>query len=160
MRTMTKRAGLPVLVAALLGTLGAGCGGDDGGDEAPAARNGEVSTSTLNGTYHHRLTREAAAAAGCLADDPDIGKVLVETLRDGRWLGGETNGGMTGTYEVVGDRIVFAATEEPGTNEFTFERKPNGDLELDPVLPMDRGVQCIFAIAPWRRVGPPVRLSR
>lgn len=156
MRMMTKRAVLPVLMAALLGALGAGCGGDDGGDEAPTARNGEVSTSTLNGTYHIRLTREAAVAAG-LPDDPDIGEVHVETLRDGKWLGGETEGGSTGTYEVVGDRIVFSSADEPVTNEFTFERKPNGDLELDPVLPMDRGDQFNFASAPWRRVGPPVR---
>jgi hypothetical protein len=159
MRVTTKRVLVPILMAALLGTLAAGCGDDGGGDKAPTARNRAVSPSTLNGTYHHRLTKAGAVAAG-VPDDPDIGKVQIETLRDGKWLGGPTAGRATGTYEVVGDRIVFSSTEEAITNTFTFERNANGDLELDPVLPMDRGDQFNFASAPWRRVGPPVRLMR
>ena len=156
MRLTTKRELAAVLVAALLGTLAAGCGDDGGGDNAPTTRNAEVSPSTLNGTFHVRLTEAGAVAAG-VPDDPDIGKVQIQTLRDGKWLGGETEGGATGTYKIVGDRIDFYSAEYASTNAFTFERKANGDLELDPVLPMDRGDQFNWASAPWRRVGPPVR---
>jgi TRAP-type C4-dicarboxylate transport system substrate-binding protein len=123
--------------------------------ETPTAQGHRVSPSTLNGTYRWLLTKAGAVAVG-LPNDPDIGMVMTMTLRDGKWLGGETDGGSTGTYEIVGDRIVF---ELPGErpNTFTFRRHANGDLDIRPVLPMDRGDRFNMASAPWRRVGPPIR---
>jgi TRAP-type C4-dicarboxylate transport system substrate-binding protein len=124
--------------------------------ETAATSGRRLSPSTLNGTYRWRLTKAGAVAAGD-PNDPDIGDVMTMTLRDGRWLGGETDGGATGTYTIVGDRIVFDWPGVGSTNTFTFKRHANGDLDIKPVLPMDRGDRFQWASAPWRRVGPPVR---
>jgi hypothetical protein len=109
-----------------------------------------VTPSTLNGTYRWRLTKSGAVAAED-PNDPDIGKVMAITLRDGKW---ESGGGATGTYEISGNRIAF-----DGSLAFTltFKRRANGDLDVKPVLPMDRGDHFNWASAPWRRVGPPIR---
>jgi TRAP-type C4-dicarboxylate transport system substrate-binding protein len=118
--------------------------------QAPTAHGGRSSPSELNGTYRWRLTKAGAVAAGN-PDDPDIGKVMTIKLRDGKWTSG---GGATGTYKVAGNRIAF-----DGSLTFTvaFERRANGDLDIRPVLPMDRGDRFNWASAPWRRVGPPIR---
>jgi TRAP-type C4-dicarboxylate transport system substrate-binding protein len=121
--------------------------------QTPAAQGRRVSSSTLNGTYRWRLTKAAAVAVGH-PNDPDIGKVMTRTLRDGKWAGGH---GPTGTYEIVGNRIVFDWPQLASTLTFTYTRHANGDLDVKPVLPMDRGDQFNWASAPWRRVGPPVR---
>ncbi len=121
--------------------------------ETPTARGRRVSPSTLDGTYRWRLTKAGAVAAGH-PNDPDIGEVMTMTLRDGKWSGG---GGASGTYEIVGNRIVFDWPQLATTLTFTFTRHANGDLDIRPVLPMDRGDQFNWASAPWRRVGPPVR---
>ena len=76
------------------------------------------------------------------------------TLRDGKWL---LQGGATGTYKVVGNRIVFDWPEVAATLTFTFKRLPGGDLDVRPVLPMDPGDRFVWAPEPWRRIGPPVR---
>jgi TRAP-type C4-dicarboxylate transport system substrate-binding protein len=118
--------------------------------QAPTAHGRATSPSTLNGTYRWRLTKAGALAAGD-PDDPDIGKVMTITLRDGKWVSG---GGATGTYRVAGNRIAF---DGPFAFTLAFKRRANGDLDIRPVLPMDRGDRFQWASAPWRRVGPPIR---
>jgi hypothetical protein len=61
-----------------------------------------------------------------------------------------------GTYKIVGDRIVFDWPAQASTLTFTFTRRANGDLDVKPVLPMDRGDRFNWASGPWRRVGPPL----
>ena len=39
---------------------------------------------------------------------------------------------------------------------FTYKRHANGDLDMKPVLPMDRGDRFNWAADRWRRVGPPL----
>jgi hypothetical protein len=75
------------------------------------------------------------------------------TLRDGRW---RLRRGSTGTYEIVGDIIVFDWPQVASTLQFTFKRHANGDLDMKPVLPMDRGDRFVWAAETWRRVGPPL----
>ena len=121
--------------------------------ETPTAQGRRVSPSTLNGTYRWRLTKAGAVAAGD-PNDPDIGEVMTATLRDGKWLLG---GGASGTYTIIGNRIVFDWPQLASTLTFTFTRHANGDLDIKPVLPMDRGDRFQWASGPWRHVGPPVR---
>jgi TRAP-type C4-dicarboxylate transport system substrate-binding protein len=118
--------------------------------QAPTAHGRRISPSALNGTYRWRLTKAGAVAAGD-PNDPDIGKVMTIKLRDGKWASG---GGATGTYKVAGNRIAF---DGPFTFTLAFKRRANGDLDIRPVLPMDRGDRFNWASAPWRRVGPPIR---
>lgn len=124
--------------------------------EAPISRDRKLSPSTLNGTYRWRLTRQGARAVGVVPDDEDIGSVVTMTLRDGGWqLGDDVH--YSGTFEVRGNRVIFDWPSESYTITFSFKRHANGDLDLKPLLPMDRGDQFVWASAPWRRVGPPVR---
>jgi TRAP-type C4-dicarboxylate transport system substrate-binding protein len=125
-------------------------------NEAPTTRGREISPSALNGTYHWRVTSAGARAAGGSPDSEDVGLVGKMTLRDGKWLLGETDPEhYSGTYEVVGNRMVF---DWSGTTlTFTFKRLGDGMLQLKPVPPMDRGDRVVWAGGPWRRVGPPVR---
>jgi TRAP-type C4-dicarboxylate transport system substrate-binding protein len=118
--------------------------------QAPTAHGPRSSPSTLDGTYRWRLTKAGAVAAGD-PNDPDIGKAMTMTLRDGKWASG---GGSTGTYQVAADLIAFDGSL---TFTLTFKRRANGDLDIGPVLPMDRGDRFEWASAPWRRVGPPIR---
>lgn len=121
------------------------------GREAAPTQGPELSPSALNGTYRWQLTKAGAVASG-VPGDPDIGMVVEMTLNDGKWHGGDSSG----TYKIVGQRIVFDWPAEGVTNAFTFERRAGGDLDLDPVLPMDRGDQFNTASETWRRVGPPI----
>ena len=74
--------------------------------KAPSTHGRELASAALDGTYRWRLTEAGATAAG-IPDDPDIGAVVTVTLRDGKWLGGESveEGGSTGTYMIVGKRL-------------------------------------------------------
>jgi TRAP-type C4-dicarboxylate transport system substrate-binding protein len=131
----------------------------DCGSETRAAQGRRISPSILNGTYRWRLTKAGAIATGTRRDDPDIGNISQVTLRDGKWLPEEAGGtghGYWGSYELFGNRIVFYAPQIASTNTFTFTRHDNGDLDLEPVLPMDRGDRFEFASATWRRIGPPL----
>jgi hypothetical protein len=100
------------------------------------------------------LTKAGAASVGAGTNDPDIGQVVSVTVRDGKWL---ADGGATGTFKVVRDRIVMAWPDQGLTFTFTFKRRADGTLDLEAVLPMDPGDRFQWASAPWRRVGPPVR---
>jgi TRAP-type C4-dicarboxylate transport system substrate-binding protein len=113
------------------------------------------SPDALDGTYRWKLTAAGARRAGT-PGDPDIGSVVTMTLRGGRWLLG-TNAFDSGTFEVRGNRLVFDWPNTGTVLTFTFKRADNGSLDIKPVLPMDRGDQFVWASAPWRRVGPPVR---
>jgi hypothetical protein len=78
------------------------------------------------------------------------------TLRDGRWqLAGDDRD--NGTFEVLGDRLVFDWPRVGYALTFKFKRASDGSLDLDPVKPMDLGDQYVWASERWRRVGPPVR---
>ena len=79
------------------------------------------------------------------------------TLRDGRWLLGEgtTRRTSSGTYGIVGDKLVFEWGES--TLTFEFARDGDGTIQLTPLPPMNAGDAVVWAGGPWQRVGPPVR---
>ena len=110
----------------------------------------------FDGTYRWRLTRDGARRVGGDPDDADIGSVVTMTLDGGRWLLG-SDAHYSGTFEVRGNRFVFDWPSEGYTLTIAFRRHANGSLDVKPVLPMDHGDQFVWASAPWRRVGPPVR---
>ena len=126
--------------------------------KAPSTHGRELASAALNGTYRWRLTEAGATAAG-IPDDPDIGAVSTVTLRDGKWLGGESveEGGSTGTYMIVGKRLLLNWPAENSTMTFSFTRHADGDLDLDPVGQMNPGDAFQWASARWQRIGPPVR---
>ena len=124
--------------------------------EAPASRGREIPASTLNGTYRWRLTEEGARTVGAKPDDEDIGSVVTMTLRDGGWQLGEDKF-SSGRYSIRGNRVLFDWAGAGTVLTFTFKRTDSGSLDIEAVLPMDRGDQFVWGSAPWRRVGPPVR---
>jgi len=118
------------------------------------------SPSAINGTYHWRVTeargRAAAKAVGGTVDEQDLDTLGKMTLRDGRWLMGDTDPEhYSGTYRIVGDKLVFAWGE--ATLAFEFARDGDGTIQLTPLPPMDGGDAVVWAGGPWQRVGPPVR---
>ena len=127
----------------------------------PAAVDGqERSPSAINGTYHWRVIeargRAAAKAVGGRVDEQDLGTVGKMTLRDGRWLMGDTDPEhYSGTYRIVGDTLVF--DWDGSTLTFEFARDSDGTIQLTPLPPMDGGDAVVWAGGPWQRVGPPVR---
>ena len=78
------------------------------------------------------------------------------TLRDGKWLigGGHDPEDNSGTYEIIGRRLVFVWQDVTLVFKFT---RDDGTLRLKPVPPMNVGDAVVWAGGPWRRVGPPVR---
>jgi TRAP-type C4-dicarboxylate transport system substrate-binding protein len=124
--------------------------------EAPVTHGRALSPSTVNGTYRWRLTEEGARSVGAKPDDEDLGSVVTMTLRDGGWQLGEDEF-YSGTYKIRGNRLVFDWPSAAAELTFTFERDDSGSLDIEPVLPMDRGDRFVWGSAPWRRVGPPVR---
>jgi len=124
--------------------------------EAPVTRGRERSPSTVNGTYRWRLTEEGARRVGVKPDDEDIGSIVTMTLRDGGWQLGDDEF-SSGTYSVRRNRLIFDWPSAAAVLTFTVERHDNGLLDVNPVLPMDRGDQFVWSSEPWQRVGPPVR---
>jgi TRAP-type C4-dicarboxylate transport system substrate-binding protein len=124
-------------------------------ERTPAATLKPRSPSTFDGTYRWRLTAEGARAAGT-PNDPDIGSVNTMTLRDGKWLLG-TDEHYSGTFEVRGNRLIFDWPSEGTVLTLSVRRDRSGSLDVEPVLPMDRGDQFVWGSESWRRVGPPVR---
>jgi hypothetical protein len=78
------------------------------------------------------------------------------TLRDGGWQLGEDEF-YSGKYSIRGNRLIFDWPGAGAILTFSFKRHDSGSLDIEPVLPMDRGDQFVWGSAPWRRVGPPVR---
>lgn len=121
----------------------------------------ERSPSAVNGTYHWRVTeaggRAAAEAVGGTPHQEDLSSVGKMTLRDGRWLLGEGDDpeNSSGTYGIVGDKLVFEWGEI--TLTFEFARDSDGTIRLTPLPPMNAGDAVVWAGGPWQRVGPPVR---
>jgi TRAP-type C4-dicarboxylate transport system substrate-binding protein len=120
------------------------------------------SPSAVNGTYHWRVTEAGAHAAARAvgaspnSNDDDIGTVGKMTLRDGKWLMGDVDPeDYSGTYEIVGNRLVFNWQGE--ILRFEFAREGDGTIRLEPLPPMNPGDAVVMAGAPWRHVGPPVR---
>jgi TRAP-type C4-dicarboxylate transport system substrate-binding protein len=100
-----------------------------------AARDTGTAPAHLNGTYRYVLTKEDARKAG----EPDLSeypRANTWILKDGQF---DATGGFTGSYSVDGNRITFAPVEFDYTTTFTFTVDGEGNLDLDPVLPMDRG---------------------
>jgi TRAP-type C4-dicarboxylate transport system substrate-binding protein len=130
--------------------------------EAPATTSGrELPASTINGTYHWRITWADASAAmravgGPAVKDEDIGTVGKMTLRDGKWrMGDEDPEAYSGTYKIVGKRLVFEWRDSILT--FAYTRDADKTIHLWPIPPMDPGDAGVMAGGPWRYVGPPVR---
>lgn len=130
-------------------------------ENEPATVSGrERSPSAVNGTYHWQVTEEggraAAAAVGGTIDKEDLSALGKMTLRDGRWLmGDEDPEHYSGTYRIVGNKLVFLWGD--ATLAFEFTRDGDGTIQLKPLRPMDGGDAVVWAGGPWRRVGPPVR---
>jgi hypothetical protein len=100
------------------------------------------SSSLLNGTYRWRLD----------------GQTMTMTLLGGRWRISES--GDHGTYKILGDRIALYNAFARTTVTFTFKRRPDGTLDLRPVLPMNRGDIHVLSSQPWKRIGPAVASVR
>jgi TRAP-type transport system periplasmic protein len=131
-------------------------------EDAPATTSGrERPASTINGTYHWRITSEGASAAvravgGSAPDEAEVGTVPKMTLRDGKWrMGDEDPEAYSGTYKIVGSRIVFDWGGDILT--FAFTRDADKTIHLEPIPPMNPGDAGVWAGGPWRHVGPPVR---
>jgi C4-dicarboxylate-binding protein DctP len=130
-------------------------------NEPTAVRGHEKSPSAVNGTYHWRVTEEggraAARAVGRAPLEGDLSAVGKMTLRDGRWLLGDDDSPEddSGTYRIVGDKLVFEWGET--TLTFEFARDGDGTIRLTPLPPMNVGDAVVWGGAPWQRVGPPVR---
>jgi TRAP-type transport system periplasmic protein len=100
-----------------------------------AAGGSESAPAYLNGTYRYVLTKEAARKLG----EPDLSvypHTNTHILKDGHF---DATGGFTGSYSVDGNRITFHPTEFDYTITYTFTVDDKGNLDLDPVLPMDPG---------------------
>ncbi len=100
-----------------------------------AARDTGTAPAHLNGTYRYVLTKEDARKAG----EPDLSeypRANTWILKDGQF---DATGGFTGSYSVDGNRITFAPVEFDDTTTFTFTVDAEGNLNLDPVLPMHPG---------------------
>jgi TRAP-type C4-dicarboxylate transport system substrate-binding protein len=119
-------------------------------------RGRERDPSFLDGTYRWRITRAGALKRGADPSDPVIEMVATMTLRGGGWAF-ELGSHDGGTFKVVGNRISFTDARRGTTDTFTFRRRANGTLDLEPVLPMETGERTVMSSAPWVRVGPPVR---
>ena len=88
----------------------------------------------LNGTYRFVLTKEDARKAG----EPDLSgfpRTGTWILKDGQF---HANGGFTGSYSVDGNRIILEPVDDY-TTTWTFTVDDEGNIDLDPVPPVDPG---------------------
>ncbi len=125
----------------------AGCTGK--APEQPAEHAG-TAPADLNGTYRYLLTKEDARKGG-EANLDEFPSVTTVKLEDGQVDGGCF--GQGATYSVTGDRITFDAPEYGYSMTFTFSADDKGNLDLTPVLPMDKGdaFQCSYKA--WTKIG-------
>ena len=128
-----------------------------GCNQRPAAVTGRrLPASTLNGTYHWRVTAEGARAAGGDPDGEDVGTVGKMTLRDGRWRMGDIEPERySGSFEIRARHLVFFWNG--AVLAFVYERHQDGSLDLRAIPPMDTGDAVVWTGGRWQRVGPPVR---
>ena len=119
--------------------------------QAPEQASASAGTSppNLNGTYRYTLTKEAARNAG----ETDL-SVLPRTntwiLKDGQF---DATGGFTGSYSVEGNRITFEPIGDH-PNTFTFTVDDEGNLNLDPLPPVDPGAAFeIGSHTTWTKIG-------
>jgi TRAP-type C4-dicarboxylate transport system substrate-binding protein len=105
--------------------------------------------TSLNGTYRWELTQEDADKVG----DPETNYPHVNTitLKDGRLEGG-CFGVDGGTYSVEGDRITFHSIEYGEDSTVTFSRDDKGNLDLEPVPPIDPGAAFECFHKPWTKI--------
>jgi hypothetical protein len=95
------------------------------------------------------LTQKDADKAG----DTDEGYPLVATMRltDGRLEGG-CFGVDGGSYSVEGDRITFHSIEYDTDSTVIFSRDAKGNLNLEPVPPIDPGDAFNCFYKPWTKI--------
>jgi TRAP-type transport system periplasmic protein len=98
----------------------------------------ESATANLNGTYRYILTKEAARKAG-ESDLSEYPRTNTWILKDGQFDTFGDLGGYTGSYSLDGDRITFAPVDSDYTTTFTFTVDDEGNLDLNPVPPVDAG---------------------
>jgi TRAP-type transport system periplasmic protein len=105
--------------------------------------------SFLNGTYRMVLTQKDADKVG----DPETNYPHVNTvkLKDGRLEGG-CFGVDGGTYSVQGDRITVHSIEYAADTTVTFSRDEKGNLDLEPVPPIDPGTAFECFYKPWTKI--------
>jgi hypothetical protein len=161
MPEMRSRKHCAAAVVAAIATFAvAGCGGSASNrSEANAATAAtgaapEAATRSIEGTYRWTLSKEDALAHGTVADQTPDGlagfpSTITVTLRDGQWAGkgDDTNDGDGGPYVVVGNTLSLTSPDE-GTIRFTYTVDGDGNLHLEPVPPMDKGAQFVFATHP------------
>jgi hypothetical protein len=122
------------------------------------------SPSAVNGTYRWTLTKADARKTGGTGDG--LPWTFTMTLRDGRWtlVHREQSKPFVdgpGTYTVGHGRIAFRWPQE-GATALTFSYIVDGDgtLRVRPVPPMERGDRFVWSTHVWRRLGPPIDVTR
>ena len=107
--------------------------------------------SYLNGTYRWVLTQRDSDRGLPGDTDSDYPHVNTITLKDGHLEGG-CFGAMGGTYTVEDDRITFDSVEFDPNVTVTFSRNDKGNLNLEPVPPIDAGTAFECFYKPWTKI--------
>ncbi len=139
-------------------------GDTDSAGTTPTAVSDETANASLNGTYRWTVTEEDARANGdprlVTADQlpwyPMIGTM---TLDEGDWVmvwrgdhGAQITDGP-GTYTIDGDQIVLGFPQDPvGSLVFTFSIDDDGNIDVEPVLPMAEDAQFVFSYYVWEKI--------
>jgi len=106
---------------------------------------GSTAASILNGVYRYSISKEEAAAAG-EGDDPDYPLTNTIRLEDGSF---EVGGGE-GTYRVDEDRFRMEFSDF--TLVFTFTQDGEGNLTMEPVLPMEAADILLWTSKTWMKI--------
>ena len=121
----------------------------------------EAAPSELDGVYRWTLTKEDALASKSESRSPahldTFPWIFTMTLKDGKWtLRHRGRPGFTDVtadpYSVQGDRISFNWRRVGQILVFTFSVEDEGDLQLQPVDPMNAGDQFVWATHPWTKI--------
>jgi hypothetical protein len=115
-------------------------------------------TNRLDGMYRWTLTVDDARTYGTANDQQHLDDWYPTTftmkLHRGTCEISQTAdpGRELGTFEVNGNRITFQwGTDVDRT--FTFTVGTDGTLTLEPVLPMNAGLQFVMTTHPWTKIG-------
>jgi hypothetical protein len=118
--------------------------------------------NSLDGTYRWTLTPEDARThdpklVGTQAEF--LPAVATMTLDEGTWeLSWQGADGSTwvdgpATYSVDGDDVVFHWPQDPlGSLSFTIAVDGDGNIDLEPVPPMDGDSRFVWAFYTWERI--------